>query len=274
MTSEVHLDRLREIGARDDTDIDLADTALILAALDRPEALIDDYRDHLVGLVTETGQAISGTATPGDQAAALRAVVFENHDYAGDTETYDDVRNANLMSVIDRRRGLPVALGILCIHAARAQGWAIAGINFPSHFMLRLGSADDGVVIDPFYGGDVMDEPAMERRLKDMHGPDTRLSPGYLRPVCNRDILLRLQNNIKLRALRGQDLERALAVVERMVILAPDEDGLQMEMAIMRAETGQVKAAIDALEKLRQRGGGVEGHAITGLLQELKGKLN
>ena len=155
-----------------------------------------------------------------------------------------------------------------------AQGWAIAGINFPSHFLLRLGGADDGVVIDPFYGGEVMDEAAMEQRLKEMHGPDTRLSPGFLRPVGNRDILLRLQNNIKLRALHGQDLERALAVVERMVTLAPGEDGLHMEMAIMRAETGQVKAAIEALEELRQRGGGIEGHAITGLLQELKEKLN
>ena len=93
-------------------------------------------------------------------------------------------------------------------------------------------------------------------------------------PSATADILLRLQNNIKLRALHGQDLERALAVVEWMAVLAPQEDGLQMELAIIQAETGQVRAAIDVLEKLRERGGGVEGHTVSGLLQDLKGKLN
>ena len=274
MTAEDHLEQVREIGALDDGDIDLADSALILAALDRPDARIDDYRGHLDSLAAETGRAASGTVAAGDRAAALRTVVFASHGYEGDTATYDDVQNANLMSVIDRRRGLPVALGILCIHAARAQGWEIAGINFPSHFLLRLGGTDDGVVIDPFHGADVMDDAAMERRLRDMHGPDARLHPGFLRAVGNRDILLRLQNNIKLRALHGQDLERALAVVEWMAVLAPQEDGLQMELAIIQAETGQVRAAIDVLEKLRERGGGVEGHTVSGLLQDLKGKLN
>ena len=42
--------------------------------------------------------------------------------YRGDEETYDDLDNANLMRVIERRKGLPVALGILYLYAARSQG--------------------------------------------------------------------------------------------------------------------------------------------------------
>src|SRR3546814_8592275 len=41
--------------------------------------------------------------------------------YHGDTESYDDPQNADLVRVIDRRMGLPVSLGVLYIHAARAQ---------------------------------------------------------------------------------------------------------------------------------------------------------
>jgi regulator of sirC expression with transglutaminase-like and TPR domain len=270
MTSDDLLDLLRDIGAREDGDIDLADTALVLAALDRPEASVADYRDHLAALAAATRSA----ATVANRADALAQAIFATHGYEGDTETYDDPENANLMSVIDRRKGLPVAIGILCIHAARAQGWAITGINFPSHFLLRLGNEIDGVIIDPFHGVAMMDDDDLAQRLTEMHGPNATLKRAFLRPVGNRNILLRLLNNIKLRALRGQDLERALAVVERMSLLAPGEDGLRMERALIQAESGQVKAAIKALEELRERGGGVESHALAGLLQYLKGRLN
>jgi len=269
MTAEAHMDALRAIGSGADDAVDIADTALILAALDRPEAAIEDYRDYLKTLAEDTARAETG-----DRADALRRALFDAHAYAGDAETYDDPMNANLMHVIDRRRGLPVALGILCIHAARAQGWAITGINFPSHFLLRMGDESDGVFIDPFHGAAVMSEDDLELRLREMHGPDARMQAGFLRPVGNRDILLRLENNIKLRALHGQDMERALAVVERMYLLAPAVDGLRMEKALILAETGQIKAAIDALEELRERGGGVQGQALASMLQDLKGRLN
>jgi regulator of sirC expression with transglutaminase-like and TPR domain len=73
-----------------------------------------------------------------DRVAALTQVMAEEHGYNGDRQHYDDLQNANLIRVIDRRRGLPVALGILYLHAARAQGWRAAGINFPGHFLIAV----------------------------------------------------------------------------------------------------------------------------------------
>ncbi|WP_457824685.1 transglutaminase family protein, partial [Staphylococcus aureus] len=45
------------------------------------------------------------------RAAALAELLAGQHGYSGDTETYDDLANANLIRVIERRKGLPVALG-------------------------------------------------------------------------------------------------------------------------------------------------------------------
>ena len=59
------------------------------------------------------------------RVAALARTLVGRHGYAATTSTYDDLQNANLMRVIDRKRGLPVALGILYIHAARRQGWTM-----------------------------------------------------------------------------------------------------------------------------------------------------
>ena len=46
--------------------------------------------------------------------------------------------------------GLPVALGILCIHAVRAQGWEMAGLNFPGHFLLRIEHLGQRAILDPY----------------------------------------------------------------------------------------------------------------------------
>ncbi len=92
-----------------DAAIDLAEAALMLAAFDRPDAPIDAYRDHLGRLVVETAEAARGADSLEEKVDSVNAVLFERHGYQGDGETYDDMQNANLMRVIDRRKGLPVA---------------------------------------------------------------------------------------------------------------------------------------------------------------------
>src|SRR3546814_19645894 len=78
--------------------------------------------------------------------------------------------NANLRRVSDRRRGLPVALGILYLHGARAQGWAICGLNFPGHFLLRLDLGAERSIIAPFNGGQPRDAVALRALLKGKTG--------------------------------------------------------------------------------------------------------
>src|SRR3546814_13111588 len=86
------------------------------------------------------------------RVAALRAVVVERHGYVGDSLTYDDLQNANLLRVIDRRKGLPVALGILMLSAAHRLGWNMVGLNFPGHFLLLLDPGGATAIPYPFEG--------------------------------------------------------------------------------------------------------------------------
>ncbi len=99
--------------------------------------------------------------------------------------------------MIERRRGLPVALGILYMHAARAAGMTASGLNTQSHFLVRLGHRHDDVTIDPFNGGVVLEAgAALPAQLGDAH---------LAQAVGDTDVLLRLQNNLKLRALENGD---------------------------------------------------------------------
>ncbi len=180
---------------------------------------------------------------------SVNAVLFERHDYQGDAETYDDMQNANLMRVIDRRKGLPVALGILYIHVARAQGWRCDGTNFPAPFLVRLESDEAVTMVDPFFGGQELDRDALERRLESLIGEGAALESGHCAAVGNRAVLIRLQNNITLRAIQGSDLARAAEILHTIVLIAPDQAAPRCELAALHARQGEVKAAIRLLEE-------------------------
>jgi len=184
------------------------------------------------------------------RAAALTQVLAEQHCYTGDRRTYEDLQNANLIRVIDRRKGLPVALGILYIHAARAQGWRASGINFPGHFLISVEDDDERIILDPFEGGLQVDLPRLQLMLKTALGADAELQPEYYASMTNRGVLLRLQNNIKKRVLDTGDNQRGAAVVDGMLAIAPEIPDLWREAAELRAELGETRSALNALDRL------------------------
>ena len=248
MTTTVDVEEaLRCVGRMNDDAIDLAEAALMLAAFDRPDAPVDNYRDHLRRLAVESIEATRDAQSLEDKFNAVNAVLFERHGYQGDSETYDDMQNANLMRVIDRRKGLPVALGILYIHVARAQGWRCHGTNFPAHFVVRVESDEGVTMIDPFHGGQELDRDVLERRLESMMGESAELKPKHCVAVGNRAVLIRLQNNIKLRAIQGGDIARAAEGLHTIILIAPDQAAPHCELAALHARQGEMKAAVGLL---------------------------
>jgi regulator of sirC expression with transglutaminase-like and TPR domain len=267
---------LRRYGRAPDDEIDLADAALALAALARPGVPLAPYRHHLRSLATDA-RALAGANADGLPARirTINTVLFERHGYAGDQETYNDLRNADLMSVIDRRRGLPVALGILYVHAARAQGWAIEGVNFPGHFLLRLYAGAAAAIVDPFNGGRTCSTGELREILKSMQGADAELRSEHLVAAGNRQMLLRLQNNIKLRQLRDAKPADAVETVERMLLIAPHEAALWHEAGVLHERLGNLRAATAAFERMAAlaRESAQQEHARS-LLAQMKLRLN
>ena len=240
---------LRAVGTLADDEIDLADAALLLGALDVPGVSLERYQAH-VGRLGEDVASLARAGEPLERRRRhLNAVLFDEHGYAGDTESYNAPENANLLQVIDRRAGLPVSLGILYIHAARAQGWAVDGLAFPGHFLVRMDEGDRRVIVDPFHRGQLLEAGHLRGLLKQFQGADAELEPGHYAPVGNRAILLRLQNNIKSRALQAGDGARAAAVLERMLMIAPEAGGLWHELGTVRAKLGTIKGAVEALQR-------------------------
>ena len=114
---------------------------------------------------------------------------------------------------------------------------------------MRLEEGDRRVIVDPFHRGQMLEAGHLRGLLKQFQGVDAELQPGHYAPVGNRSILLRLQNNIKSRALQASDGARAAAILERMLLIAPDAGGLWHELGAVRARLGTIKGAVEALER-------------------------
>jgi regulator of sirC expression with transglutaminase-like and TPR domain len=266
---------LARTAAQEDAEIDLAAAALALAALDRRQVPLARYRAHLAELAQDVAETAGSHAAGPDRAAALARVLFETHGYDGDRLTYDDLQNANLMRVIDRRKGLPIALGILMIHAARAQGWDMVGLAFPAHFLVRLESGGDRLILDPFGRGRIMGSAELRELLKDVAGEGAELKPSHYEPAGNRAVLLRLQNNLKTRLIQEQKLEAAGRVVMRMLAFAPEEAQLWREAGMIEAHLGNLKRAIGLIETYRDKSSGeAQRRQAAVLLQQLAQRLH
>lgn len=242
---------LDALGSLPDVEIDIAEAALQLARLDAPDADLDGTRRALTVLARDTvalARAMAEDDLPG-RVDALTEVIVRAHGFRGDTETYDDPANANLIRVIERRRGLPVALGILWLHCARTAGWDAHGVDFPGHFLVSLGGGGQSCVLDVFGGGNRLEAPGLRKLLKSMEGAKAELRPGLLQPMSTRAVLLRLQQNIKVRRLGIGDLRGALICAEDMLRMAPEHAPLWRESGLLHQRLDEVGAALRCFER-------------------------
>ena len=218
-----------EIGLCEDEDIDLLAAALELAALDHPMRDPQNYLDDL-DLWTERLVEIGhDAAAPQAQAAALAQLLAQEQGLSGDIEHYDAPENANLMDVLDRKRGLPVSLSMIYAALAWRLGWEADMVDIGGHVLARIGGAAGGILIDPFAQGQIV-QPAEVQLLLAAQGEGLP-SEMVLAPLSERAALVRLLNNQASRAAAGGDMQRALALYERMTALAPGFSALWWERA-------------------------------------------
>lgn len=233
---------IARLGLIDDEAIALDEAALALAELDHPGTDLDPYLAEIDEMSIELLSRSAGVNSPDAQAALLAAVIAAEHGYAGDRDTYEDAANADLIRVIERRRGLPVALSILYVALARRIGWAAEALNTPGHLLVRIGDEGRQVVVDPFNGGEVVGARELARLFAPFHLPRNPTLDDF-EPLSNQATLVRLLANQAERARSGGRLERALTLYARMTTVAPTLTALWWARAGLELELGDPAAA-------------------------------
>ncbi|TLU73786.1 SirB1 family protein [Lichenicoccus roseus] len=248
---------LAAIGLLPDSEIDPAPAALQLARLDETGTDWMSASEHLSELAREAaaiGHLMTGRSAEA-RIGALAGLLHARYGYRGDSDSYDDLDNANLIKVIGRRKGLPVALGVLWLHCIRAAGWDGFGVDFPYHFLVAL-SVDDTeddaeavVLVDAFGGGDTLDADDLQALLERLGAAPVRLQPDMVRRMTTREVLLRMQRNLVQRRLIAGDVEAALTSLGGMLQIAPDIAANWLNAADLNRQAGNMAAAVACLER-------------------------
>lgn len=255
---------------------DIAKIAVDFALCHDAENSEIEALEHLDELAIEAKSAVEGIE-PDLEAykEAIANLLVDKYGYKGDSQNYDDLANADIIKVIKRRRGMPVTLGIIWIHAARAAGLHAVGLNFPGHFLLRIGDEiSTRQIIDPFHGG-VSHEPQELRHLvKIAKGDDAELTSDVYETADDVDILLRLQNNIKVRQIGEGDLSGAYETLLLMRAILPLDEGLIYESGMMNYRLYRLGEAIADFEYYMQISEDeVQKREVAALLQKLKSDI-
>jgi regulator of sirC expression with transglutaminase-like and TPR domain len=271
-----HMARLHELCADGGVRVDLLEAALILSRLQRDEPIdTAPLYQHVSTIAADLADLVRRR---GAQPERLGEVIATAYGYRGDSETYDDLQNADVARVLERRKGLPVALAILYLHIARGQSWDAEGLAFPGHFLIRVEIDGARHVLDPFNEGQVVEPPELRRLLQRVLGPDANLAPEHFDPVPDRDVLLRLENNVRLRLAKREDWPASARSLERMLTIAPDRPELMFESGQINARLDNRRAAIAAFERFlatdAAKAEPALGQRASALLQELRRGLN
>jgi regulator of sirC expression with transglutaminase-like and TPR domain len=236
---------LNQLGLIDEDEIELDDAALTLALLDHPGTDLDPYYDLLDEIEARLVMVGHEAKTAIDHADVLAEVLAGDFGFAGDTETYDDPDNADMIRVIERRRGLPVSLSILWVAAARRLGWSADVLDVPGHVLVLVGSGADPVIVDPFAGGARVDAERITTLVQTFAEPGHAVT--HVAAMPNRAVLVRLLQNQASRAEQAGQGRRALELYSRMTVMAPATVHAWWERARLELVDEDVPAARGSL---------------------------
>jgi regulator of sirC expression with transglutaminase-like and TPR domain len=243
-TRQLFADEVR----RPDPDIDLARAALLVAREHYPQISVEQYLARLDLLAEEVKDRLDQETAPVLVLRELIRVLYERHPFRGNAAAYHDPRNSFLNDVLDRGLGIPLTLGIVLLEVGWRLGLPLQGVNFPYHFLVRFRGDALDLLVDPFDGGQLRFEDQAQQILDRVYGGTVRLRPSFLRVAGRRDMLTRMLRNLKTIYLNVREDDRALAAVERLLVLWPDAPEEHRARGLLLLRLGRDGEAASELE--------------------------
>jgi regulator of sirC expression with transglutaminase-like and TPR domain len=251
--------------------IPLAESALLVACEEYPQLEISPYLDQLDQIAGIAQRKLRRRDTPVRAVKTINAVLFETLGFRGNTEDYYDPRNSFLNEVLDRRMGIPITLSAVYLEIGRRLNFPIAGVGLPGHFVVRYADNREEFFLDPFNGGAILTYEDCRARIQAFYGDSLEFNERLLAPVTHRQILSRMLNNLKAIYLKAQAFNKALAIVDMMLLVEPDDLEQLRDRGLLRFQLRQFEgAARDLHGYVRNRPDAPDLELIQGHLKEIK----
>lgn len=194
-------------------DHDLLEGALIIARYRYAELDVDRIRQKIHALRQDIWLELNDGLTAFEKVRIMNHVLFEVHGFKGNKKNYHAPQNSFLNEVIDKRKGNPLSLAILYQILAEQLSLPIRGVNLPNHFILAymegsIFDENDSILfyINAFSSGDILTENEIDQFLDKLK---LERKPSFYKPCSNKEMVLRLINNLAHSYAMTNDEDRA-----------------------------------------------------------------
>jgi regulator of sirC expression with transglutaminase-like and TPR domain len=260
----------------DDQHFAQVEAAAAVAQAVEPELDVQGVLAGIDALAARLKQRIAADTAPLQRLRYLNRYFFQELGFAGNVNDYYAPENSYLHRVLATRRGIPISLALIYIEIAQQIGLEARGVSFPGHFLIKLKMPQGEVVIDPFNGrslsrDDLDDRIAPYRRRHGLLG-DADVPLGlFLQSATPRAVVARVLRNLKEIHRGGEDWPGLLAVMQRLVILLPDDWEELRDRGLVRAELGDADGAVqDLVSYVEHSPGADDVRAINERICELR----
>lgn len=194
----------------------LFEAALWIAAEHEPHQPPDQALRLLDSLAHQVSVALPATSDAERAQALLRRL--SELGFVEDDAFPLQPRAALLPQVLQRRHGQPLSLALIALELARREGIALAGVNFPGRFLLRVPSADH--LLDPATGRRLYTRDCRDLLVRQL-GPQVELCAAHLKTASAAEMLQRLSRNLRQLHLGVGEPLAALKDAQRVLELGP-----------------------------------------------------
>ncbi len=230
--------KFAEIASLPDEEIKLDKAALLIAADTGEKIDISLYLEALDELALKFQRGIESSAGLGISVNRLSDFIHVDEGFSGSLKNYYDPGNSYLNRVIDTRHGVPISLALIHIALGSRLNVPVSGINFPGHFLIRYGT-DKHVIVDPF-SGRILSKPDCSTLLRQIAGPKAILRDEYFEIASNKDILIRILDNLKQIFWRKKSWDESKACIDRQLLLLPERAEFNIQLGAVHEMQGNM----------------------------------
>ncbi|WP_338848253.1 tetratricopeptide repeat protein [Massilia sp. W12] len=276
------LDKLDYFAAlvREDRNLALFEAALSLAQDAEEPIDLAATLAEFDQLANRLQQRLPSDASRLQKLHCLLRFFYHDLGFAANLNDFYHPDNSYLHRVMATRRGIPISLAVLFLEFAQHISLPVQGVSFPGHFLMKLDLPSGEVVLDPLTGQSLGREQLEHLLLNTLDMPQGDLSLNeipsdelkrHLQACNGRQILIRMLQNLKLIFLEHEDWPKLLNVLQRLLILQPDDLLTRRDRGFTWAQLECPQAAVQDLQDyVEQRPHGLDAELINAMLPELR----
>ena len=176
------------LSAADDSAIDLAQAALLIATIEYPgldtayylaqlDVLAGRVRSQLSLPASATPSTLPADIAPHTIIAAMNTVLLAEEHFHGNTQDYYNPNNSFLNKILEDHVGIPITLALLYMEVGRRVGIELVGIGLPYHFVVGYPVPHETLYLDPYTDGQILSMHDCIERIREIAQRRIRFTP-------------------------------------------------------------------------------------------------